>query len=285
MKYSILVLFFLLPLVSSASIVVMSRVDARLFIHQPRTDFETIYLDKTDELKNAVAWLFAADKLSHEGTKSMNISNQFENYWNQFNGKWHFIDMDQNGQPELIFSGKPFEGDEKEMFSLYAQYGTVWKEIYWDDGHLLAYKIHPRTNEILLYHHRYPCCSQSTHSINRLRYLKNKVFQMKRYFLARDEGMKGNFFPKTSSFKKKYGELNRKTMLYWSKGKISLGASQYSPTNEIIHFAKGSHFKILAKEERWMYVQMISQPIVESSAVVNAANLKEAKLFGWILNN
>jgi len=260
----------------------MPRVEASLFISNPQTDFETIYTKKPADLKKAVEWLFDQDKLSHDWTKSMNLENKFAKYWELFQSEWHLIDMNSDGQPELLFSGKPFAEDDKEMFSLYAQYGSVWKEIYWDDGHLLAYKIHPRTKEILLYHHRYPCCSQSTHAVNRLRYLNNKVYQMKRYFLARDTEMKGQFFPSKSVFKADYKELKEITMMYWSKGKIMSDAAQFIPTNEIIHYPKGSQYKVLAKEEDWLYVQMISPPANESSKVVNAANLKDVKFFGWI---
>jgi hypothetical protein len=282
MKNHLLLIAFLFPIYLFGAAVIMPRVDVNLFINEPNTDFKAIYLNRASEIKKSVAWLFETDRLSHDYTKSVNRFNKFEKYWNLFKDKWYFIDMNQDGQPELIFSGKPSNADEKEMFSLYANYGSVWKEIYWDDGHLIAFKIHPRTKEVLLYHHRYPCCSQSTHSIVRLRFLNNKVYQMKRYFLARDSGMKGQFFPVKSLFKKKYSHLKEKTMLYWSKGKISNQASQYCNTNEIIHFPIGSVFKVLAREERWLYVQMISPPVNESSSVVNAANLKETKFFGWI---
>jgi hypothetical protein len=282
MKNYLLILGFLAPLLSLGSIVVMPRVEASLFINEPETNFEKIYIDQPDVLEKAVEWLFDQDKLSHEWTKSIQLDNKFPKYWEAFKDKWHLVDMNGDGQAELIFSGQPYSNDEKEMFSLYAKFGTIWKEIYWDDGHILAYKVHPRTKEVLLYHHRYPCCSQSTHLVNRLRFLNNNVHQMKRYFLARDTGMKGEFFPRKSRFKKNYEHLNKNTMMYWSKGKILADATQFIPTNEIIHFPSNSVYKVLANEDGWLYVQMITPPIQETSKVVNAANLQEVKFFGWI---
>jgi hypothetical protein len=273
----------LLAFTSNASIVVMPRIDAKLFINKPRTDFNAIYLNEPAKLEKAVTWLFNANQLNHEMTKSMDSSFQFNAYWKVFQASWHLIDMNHDGNPELIFSGKPFQEDVKEQFSLYVQYGLVWKEVFWDDGHLLAFKIHPRTQEILLYQHRYPCCTQSTHSVNRLRWLKNRLYEMKRFFLARDKGdMKGVFFPRKSVFKANYQRLNSKTMLYWSKGFVTKGASLFSETNAIIHYPAGAYYKLLAVEDKWMYVQMVSSPVMETSAVANAENLKTVKYFGWM---
>ncbi len=280
-KIAVLLLTFL-PLISNGAIVIMPRVEAGLFINAPRTDFDSIFIDKPNELKNAVEWLFDKDKLSHDWTKSLNLSFEFPKYWSLFKDKWHLVDMNQDGNPELLFSGQPYANDEKEMFSVYANYGSVWKEMFWDDGHLLAYKIHPRTQEILLYHHRYPCCSQSTHAITRLRFLKNKIYQLKKYFLARDRDMQGQFFPSKSRFPLNYKELKKTTMLYWSKGKIMDKALMFIKTNEIIHYPSGTVYKVLAQEGKWKYALMYTPPISEQSPVVNAANLTNVKYFGWI---
>jgi len=282
MKNFFFLVISLTAFLSRAAIVVMPRVEARLFINEPQTDFDSIFINQPEILEKSVAWLFEADKLSHDLTKSLDLSFEFPKYWRIFKDKWHLVDMNNDGQPELLFSGQPYAGDEKEMFSIYAQFGSIWKEMYWDDGHLLAYKIHPRTKEVLLYHHRYPCCSQSTHAIIRLRFLKNKIYQTKRYFLARDSGMKGQFFPDKSKFKPNYGQLKKNSMMYWSNDKIMDQASLFVKTNEIIHYPKGSIFKILAIEDKWMYVMMITPPVNETSPVVNAANLTTAKYFGWI---
>jgi hypothetical protein len=272
----------LISLSSSGAVIVMPRVDATIFVNKGKTDFESIFNSDLALTKEKVKWLFDNNRLDHDYSKAVDTSLNFEPYWNHFSEMWHLVDMDVDGNPELIFSGKPLVSDEKERFSIFARYGSIWKEVFWDDGHLLAYKKHPRTGEIILFHHRYPCCSQFTHLIQRVRWLNNKMHLTQRYFLARDTGMKGQFFPASSTYPNSYKRLKKTKMLYWSKGKIAGQAAQFSPTNEIIHFPAQSLYQVLAKEGSWLYVMMVSPPIIEESLVANANNLQACRFYGWI---
>ncbi len=282
MKKVILVVFTFITLHSLSAVVVMPRVDAKLFVNKGRVDFDSIFNPNREKVEEAVQWLFDKNKLDHDFSKAVDPTSQFSIYWKNFAPMWNRVDLDNDGNDELIFSGKPMGTDEKELFSIYVQYGEVWKEVFWDDGHLMAYKKHPNTGEILLYHHRYPCCSQFTHMIQRIRWINNKLNSTKRYFLARDTAMNGQFFPKKANYPRKYKVLKSTTMLYWSKGIIREKAAQFSPTNAIIHFPKGSYFQQLATEGKWKYVMMVSPPIIEESMVANANNLQESRFYGWI---
>ncbi len=273
---------FLTTATSYSAPVVMPRVDASLFVNRGKTDFESIFDKDIDRTREVVRWLFDNNRLDHDYSKAVDTSLVFQPYWNRFSSMWHLIDLDADGKPELLFSGKPLISEEKERFSIFVQYGSVWKEVFWDDGHLLAFKKHPRTGEIILYHHRYPCCSQFTHLIQRVRWLRNKMHLTQRYFLARDSDMNGKFFPLKSSYPKNYRKLKGKTMLYWSKGKIKENAARFSPTNQIINFPAKSYYQILAQEGRWYYVMMVSPPLIEESMVANANNLQQSRFYGWI---
>ena len=266
-----------------ADVVVMPRVDVKLFVNKGKTDFNKAFSQDIELKKKELKWLFDNNQLDHDFSKAVRLEMEFEPYWEHFKSNWYLVDLDKDGQEELIFSGKPLVSEDKERFTIYVKYGSIWKEVFWDDGHLLAYKKHPRTGEIILYHHRYPCCSQFTHLIQKVRWVRNKVRTTQRYFLARDKGMKGQFFPKSPSFyPNRYHQLKKTTMLYWSKGKIRSGAAMFSPTNEIIHFPHNSYYQILAREGKWCYVMMVSPPIIEESMVANPNNLTEARFYGWI---
>lgn len=260
----------------------MPRVDVKLFVNKGRTDFDSIFNPNRSEVKEAVRWLFDNNTIDHDYSKAVNSDYKFGPYWKNYSAMWNSVDLDKDGKNELIFSGKPLISDDKESFSLFVQYGKVWKEVFWDDGHLMAYKIHPNTGEVILFHHRYPCCSQFTHMIHRVRWIRNKLHSTKRYFLARDTAMKGDFFPSSSKYPKKYKKLRKNTILRWSKGVIKKGAAMFSPTNEIIHFPKDSYYQILYAKSRWRYVMMVSPPTIEESMVANAHNLQESRFYGWI---
>ncbi len=284
MKKTVFILFLLFAY-NAEAVIVMPRVDVKIFVNKGRTDFDSIFNPNKEDVKKVVSWLFENNQLDHDYTKAVNPALQFAPYWKLYAALWNLVDMNNDGKEELVFSGKPLIAEDKESFNLYVQYGSVWKEIFWDEGHLMAYKKHPRTGEILLFHHRYPCCSQFTHMIHRVRWLNNKVHSTKRYFLARDTGMNGQFFPETASYPTSFKQLKKSTMLYWSKGKIEKEAAQFSPTNKIINFPKGGWYQVLFTSEKWRYVMMLSPPKNEESMVANANNLQESRFYGWIYSS
>ncbi len=281
-KTALLSVFVLSTLLVDAAPVVLPRVDVDLFVNKGRTDFDLALNQNPDKKKAEVELLFENNLLKHDYSKAVDSELKFAPYWDHFSKNWFMADLDRDGQEELIFSGKPLVSNEKEQFSLFVKYGRVWKEVFWDDGYLMAYKIHPNTGEIILYHHRYPCCQQFTHLVQRVRWVRNKIRFTKRYFIARDTGIKGQLFPKKSKYPKSYVRLKKAKVLYWSKGKIKNDASIFAKTNSIIHYPKNSHYQVLARENGWSYVMMVSPPKLEESPVANPHNLQDARYYGWL---
>lgn len=272
----------LLAVNTHAAIVVMPRVDVSLFVNNGRTDFHNICNPDTKKTEEKVNWLFEQNLLDHDFSKAVSPELSFSAYWKHFASSWHALDIDGDGEEELLFSGKPLLSEEKERIEIFVQYGSVWKQIFWDDGYLMAYKKHPNTHEILLYHHRYPCCSHFTHMVQRIRIVRNRLYFTKRYFLARDTEMQGQFFPKRIHYPNRYRQLKKDKMLYWSKGVIAKSAARFSPSNQIIHFPQDAFYQLLAREGAWAYVMMVSPPKIEESLVANAHNLQESRFYGWI---
>lgn len=277
-------LFFVFSLVcltkSRAALVVMPRVDYKLMVADFQDDIQQFQLNQ-EEIKKAVSWLFENDRLDHDFSKGITANTSFEVYWKNLGKDWYMVDMNQDGQKELIYSGKSFRAEEKEFFQLFMKYGSVWKQDYWDEGHFAGYQIQPNTGEILLVHHRYPCCYQASHNINRLRLVRGKIKMYKKLFLARDSAMKGQFFPEKVTYTTNVLFLKKETMLRWSGEKIDTDAMFSSPTNEILPYEKGASFQILASKGDWKYVVMLSPPKNVPSRVANAQNLQDVHVMGW----
>lgn len=266
---------------SKAALVVMPRIDYQLMVADFHGNIDQ-FRSNQDEIKVAVQWLFENDRLDHDYSKGLTANTSFEVYWKNLGKDWYMVDMNQDGQNELIYSGRSFQAEEKEFFQLFINYGKVWKQDFWDEGHFAGYQIQPNTGEIILVHHKYPCCYQASHNINRIRFIGGKIKLYKKLFLARDTGMKGNFFPEKVTYSTKVYKLKKEEMLYWSSEVIKEEAFYSSPSNTILPYEEGSYFQILAKLQDWDYVVMLSPPKKVPSRVANAENLQDVHVMGWI---
>lgn len=282
MKKILCILTFL-PVFSNAS-VDMTRIKAELFIAQPRTSFDSIVRKDPMLKKQLIQQLFDKDMVNHELSKAFSADARFDAYYTHFEKSYQLIDMDQDGVFELVFSGFVSRDDEKEHFEIYAFNNGKPARLYEGIGHLLAYKVHPNTGEILLYHHQYPCCLNASHNINRLRKTGNKLQLLKKYFVAREAGdMKGRFFPEKTSFSGKYKMTKTITKLHWSPDEIAREAwVGRVPQNVVARYPEKSIYRVLAKEQGWQYVLMYTPPLQETNLVINPANFSDVKVFGWI---
>lgn len=282
MKKILSILVFL-PAFTFAS-VDMTRVNAALFIHEPQTDLSAVET-KDEALKEKwVRSLFDADKLNHELSKAYATDADFGTYYKTFAARYRLIDLNRDGQPELLFEGMVSTEDDREHVEIYRSEKGSLKKIYDELGHILAYKIQPNTQEVLLFHHQYPCCLNASHNLNRLRLVNGELQAVKRYFLGRNAGdMRGKFFPDAVKFTGKYRETTKTVELRWSGSIIKKDAwVRRAPENVIARYEKGSVYTILGEENGWHFVLMHAAPIQETSVVVNTANLKETAVYGWI---
>lgn len=263
----------------------MTRVNASLFIPNPETDFTKIQLQNEALKVKMVQFLFDNDMVDHIGTKAYDPEALFVNYYKQFAALYQLIDLNNDKVPELIFNGYINEEREKEQLQIFTTVKGVLVSIYNEMGHLMAYKIHPNTKEILLYHHQYPCCENASHNLNRLRLVNNKITLIKRYFLGRDHGMLGKFFPEKSTFSGKFHQTKTKTALYWSQEEINQGAwPRRSEKNIIAMYPDSVTYSVLAEKGKWRFVIMHGAPLVEENRVINPANFTDTWIYGWIKN-
>ncbi|MDH4473220.1 MAG: hypothetical protein QE487_11480 [Fluviicola sp.] len=276
--------FALFISISLHASVEMTRVNPELFIHQPQTDLAAI-TKNDDALKEKwVRSLFDRDILNHEGTKAFSVTADFNAYYADFKERFRLIDLNNDGTPELVFDGFVSKDDEKEHVEIFCSVKGELTRIYDEIGHILAYKIHPNTQEILLYHHQYPCCLNASHNLNRLRLVEGKLQAVKRYFLGREAGdMKGTFFPKKTRFTSKLKETKKEVQLRWSGSVITKNAwTRRVQSNVIAPYKKGSLYKVLAEEKQWLFVRMQTPPEIGENKVVNPNNLQETAVYGWL---
>ncbi len=262
----------------------MTRVNPELFINRPQTDLSVITVNDEALKEKWVRSLFDRDLLNHEGTRAFSTTAGFDAYYAAFKEKFRLIDLNSDGTPELVFEGFVSRDDEKEHIEIYRSSNGELTRIYDEIGHVLAYKIQPNTQEVLLYHHQYPCCLNASHNLNRLRLVEGKIQSVKRYFVAREAGdMKGRFFPEKSTFSNRLKATKKEVDLRWSGAVISKDAwTRRVPSNIIAPYKKGSLYKILAEENGWLFVRMQTPPEIGENKVVNPGNLQETAVYGWL---
>jgi hypothetical protein len=277
-------LFAFIPFLALSS-VDMTRIKTELFIHEPLTDLDRITESNTELKRTLVSYLFEQDLLNHEGTKAFATDAKFDTYYAVYASRYRLIDLDHDGNPELVFNGFVSKDDDRERVEIYLTKNAVPKKIYDEMGHIPAYKIQPNTQEILLIHHQYPCCQNASHNLDRLRLVEGKIQRLRRYFVAREApDMKGTYFPGKSTFTKNYYRTTKPVALRWSGAVISEDAwSRRTPENIVVHYDSLSVYRILAEEKGWYFVLMHSPPMLnDKGRVVNAANLQETAVYGWL---
>ncbi len=282
---ALLITFFSSLCFSLVASVTMTRVDPALFIANPETDLDKVTVTNEALKKSMVNYLFDSDLLDHVGTKAYDTQAVFDTYYKQFSALYRLIDLNNDGLPELIFNGFVSSDDDKEYLEIYGTKKGVVTRLFKEIGHVLAYKIQPNTREVMLYHHQYPCCENASHNLNRLRLIGNELQLQKRYFIGRDSGMVGPFFPKKVQFTSENKRFSKTTKLYWSPAIVTTDAwPRRSQTNVIASYAASSVYTVLSQTKSWSFVLVKSAPMITPNNVINPANFLQTWIYGWVVN-
>lgn len=283
MKTFIFFLSFLIVLFSNAESISLPEVPAHIFVNKGKTNFDSIF--QQTGIGEMVEEAFNQEILYHDYTREVHPNSDFQTYWSVFENRWSAVDIDKDGKEELIMQGKSTVLDEKEYVEIYKKSKEGWKRIYSEVGRLLAYKIHPNTNKIILYHHRYPCCNSSSHNIFTLRLIDDAIITKSKFFVGRDHGdMVGPFFPDTVNYDSPYKKLTSLKKLRWSPDVVEKNAFlNHSETNVIIHYNKGALYKELYRNKKWAFVIMYSGIVIEQAIVINPSNFIDKPVYGWII--
>ena len=262
----------------------MTRINPALVIHNPETDFDQISVQDEKVKRGMVEKLFNADLLDHFGTKAYAVDADFSTYYTKQKDHFWLIDMNADSVPEIVFSGYTDPTDDREYFEVYLWNDGSGKRLCREVGHLLAYKVNSNTNEVLLYHHQYPCCSNASHNLNRLRLIKGKLQQLRSYFLGKEKDMVGPFLPKSSTFTGKYKTSKNAFKLNWSPAIVRTNAwIGRSNSNQIAGFDRLTVYVELAREKDWRFILVKNAPVPENgNRVINTSNFTSTYIYGWV---
>jgi hypothetical protein len=279
--FFLLIVFSGILSISCAQNPVMPRLPMTVLVEGIDTNI-VVFQKKKKRLAILVKDLFDRDLLDHEYSKAFDKNASFDIYWKNFSKHWYCLDMNADNINEIIFSGPASSQEEKEYFQLYKLVKGEYKQFFWDEGHFSGFLKHPHTKELIVVYHRYPCCYNASHNINKLRLVNGELQFDKRFLLARDKGMKGTtFFPEVAKFEAKVHTLKKDTPLHWSAEIIEKDAFSYSATNQITIFPVGTSYQVLSTKGNWTYVMVFDPPPNLPSRIINPANLLDTKLMGW----
>ena len=266
---------------------VMPTINSSLFINGGKTDLNTLL--KSSDLsfvKNNVEKLFNTDQFDHLFSKAYDLQAKFSIYWEKNKQFWSINDLNKDGKDELLYQKKAVNDEDVEFVEIYTQKKGEYHLIYKESGHFIAYKIQPNTKEIVLFHHQYPCCTNASHTIYLLRLVNGQIKLRKKYFLARDQGMKGDFFPQKVKFKSNYHFLQKETIVRWSPEKITKNAWKFYQENKLAQYPKNTPYRILSRKGKWAYVEISGEPMIHKKNpyefVINSINFNDVHVFGWI---
>jgi hypothetical protein len=279
--YTLLISLLVSPLsFSQKSTASLVRVPANVFVNKGETTFDSI-LYVNDSIIYAVEELFDSSELTHEFTLD---GSKFSKYWEVFGNQWYWVKIKPNEPPFLLFKGIVSFLDEKEYVEIFDIRKEAKNRIYANSGHLLAYKEHPFTKEIVLFVHEYPCCQSASHNIIQVRYVNDTIRVKKRFFVGRDHNdMVGPFFPDAVEQPKDYKQLTSKITLRWSPEMVTNNAfAGRAKTNVIIHYNEGAVYKVLHQDKGWQFVVMFNGIAEEQSSVLNYTNFINRPVYGWI---
>jgi hypothetical protein len=281
MKYQLLILLLNFTLIGNCK---DSSIDyTSLYINGGKSNLNLIFKDDSKLLEIEVRKLFDSDNLNHLDSKAYNKSATFEKYWNLNHENWNLIDLNNDQKMELIYISK-IGSNEDHFTELYYNSNKSYKLIFKELGRVEAFKINQNTQEIVLFHHQYPCCSSASHNVNMLRFLRNKIRLRKKYFIAGKQNMKGDFYPEKVNYNLDIKFLRKKTSLRWSPEVISKSAWIFLDENRIAEFEKGSTYRLLFKKKNWYFVLFLDPPVKSKpgTTVIQPDNFMNTHIFGWI---
>ena len=260
----------------------LTDIPFHIFFPNGKSDFNKIFIHHN--IKEEVEKIYNQSILFHEYTKEIQPNSNFNVYWSVYENQWNAVDLDQNGINELIFNGLTSYQDEKEYLEIYQISDGKYSQIYAEIGKLLAYEIHPNTKEIILHHHRYPCCNSASHNLITIRLLNKKIFFKDKFFVGRDHGdMKGPFYPDSIILTNHFEILTSPVSIHWSPEEINHNAfTGISENNILAFFESGGIFQILNITNDWYFVLLHSGILSRPTPLLNPSNFKNKSIYGWL---
>ena len=182
----------------------------------------------------------------------------FKAYLQEHKTSIFFIDLDQDGDQDIVFNGKECSGVETGIVEFYENKADTLIRHFKIEGKLINLNLKKHTYAI----HDYPCCAQQSHYIVNYKYNKKTIkpeIENAVLFIGQSNLLGGPFFPPSFN-KKKRLKLSKTTELRWSPNTTDQDPSETclnNRTNSISVYPKGAKGTILyTNSNGWVFVKM-----------------------------
>jgi hypothetical protein len=133
---------------------------------------------------------------------------------------------------EFIYCCETNESKENNFIEIYVQQSGKLKLLFKEKGSLIAYKIQPNTKEMILFHHKYPCCRTVSHNINMIRMVNNKIHLRQKYFVVNPEDTSFKIFPNFVHYSSKYYYLKNNKKIFSFLGENLVILAVFGPDTQ-----------------------------------------------------
>lgn len=211
----------------------------------------------------------------------------FQEYLESHQKSIHFVDLDEDGDTDILFNGKECGGFEVGMVEFYENQSDSLIRRFKIEGRLINLDVKNRTFAI----HDYPCCAQQSNYVVEYNY-GNELFDLRfvkaSLFLGRSGLLGGPFFPDSTNLNESF-TTQQETALRWSPNTTDNDPSETCSINDgnvIARYPKGVIGTILYRnKDGWCFVKMSYHSNAENPCDSNrVANLPEdlLQIYGWI---
>ncbi len=215
---------------------------------------------------------------------SLNIESTFKEYLDEHENDIFFIDLDFDGDYDIIFSGKECPGFSKKIFEIYENKSDTLIRHLKITGMFLNFDFINST--ILIYDP--PCCAQKTNFILEFKFDNYQLILENVKSLIGANYMGGPFLP--SRFEKETNFiLSKDNFLRWSPNNIDKDITNSclnDNTNIICSYPEGAKGKILYENnEGWCFVLMNHHPKAKNPCIYDThrySNEIPIEFYGWM---
>lgn len=204
---------------------------------------------------------------------------------------FHVLDIDKDGDQDIIFDGKACPGFESGQVDIYLNSKGSFIEVLGVSGTTLDFDL--KNMELVI--HQYPCCADRLNYIKYYSIIDNESISFrlnsKELFTGRGNEMGNHILPKTINENQKNILIQDTTILRWSPNltdKDVLHTCSNGSTNIIASYPPNSEGHILSEsaDGTWLFVKMKNNISVKHSCINKRVKNKVKNFpyytYGWI---
>ncbi|MCC7454722.1 MAG: hypothetical protein IT222_11180 [Crocinitomix sp.] len=201
----------------------------------------------------------------------------------------HFVDLDKDGDQDIIFNGKECPGMDEGLVEIYENQDDTLLLKFRSSGRLINFDFQNATFVI----HDYPCCAQQTQYLIEYHFVAEnfETTALRAHLLVGHLGILGGpYFPNSSELKLNLPFIApQEIALRWSANLTDMDPTETcenAGTNRICHYPEGSSGTILFKKpDGWTFLRMDPNLFARNACEDNYSQvLKNLPIYyyGWV---